>query len=183
MVFDTLPDFRTELESEVDGGGYHLRPLTEADRDGMRAVAADPLVWAQSPANDRGTPGGFARYFDFLLRSGTLAIIAGSGEVAGCSRYYTVPDMPDTISIGYTVLARSHWGGTANKVVKSLMLDHAFVSYPDVWFHIDPNNFRSQKATAKLGARYEYDAVLDLGAGALLWKCYRLSQIDWAEAR
>jgi RimJ/RimL family protein N-acetyltransferase len=39
------------------------------------------------------------------------------------------------------------------------MLDHAFKSYPDVRFHIAPANIRSQKATAKLGADYVYEAT------------------------
>lgn len=172
MPFDRLP--------ELGGGGYRLRPLTEADRADMWTVAADAPVWAQNPAKDRATPEGFARYFDFLLSAGTLGIVdEAAGRVIGCSCYYTAPDRPGTISIGYTVLARPYWGGAANKAVKRLMLAHAFADFPDVWFHIDPGNIRSQKATGKLGARFEYDAVLNLGGGPQPWKCYRLSSADW----
>ncbi len=98
MGFDTLP--------ELGGGGYRLRPLTEADRDGLWAVASDPEIWAQHPVKDRTTPKGFAPYFDKLLVAETLAILdAKTGDVIGCSRYYTSPDRPGTISIGHTVLA------------------------------------------------------------------------------
>ncbi len=172
MAFDTLPN--------LGGGDYRLRPLVEADRAGMWAVARDAEVWAQNPSKDRATPEGFARYFDFLLNAGTLAIFDdAAGHLIGCSRYYTAPDRPGTISIGYSLLARSHWGGAVNRAVKRLMLAHAFANFPDVWFHIDPANIRSQKATMKLGARHEYDADLDLGAGDRPWKIYRLSQDDW----
>lgn len=95
-------------------------------------------------------------------------------EIIGCSRFYPVPDRPGAIGIGFTFITCQHWGGSANQAIKTLMTDHAFSHVPEVWFHIAPTNIRSQKATAKLGATFEYQATLDLGTGPTDWMCYRL---------
>ena len=57
-----------------------------------------------------------------------------------------------TITIGYTFLAKSHWGTTYNRALKTLMLNYAFTFVEEVIFHIGANNVRSQKAIGKLGA-------------------------------
>lgn len=41
--------------------------------------------------------------------------------------------------------------------------------HPAVWFHIDPSNIRSRKATAKLGAKHVYDAALNLSGNPASW--------------
>ena len=61
------------------------------------------------------------------------------------------------------------------------MLEHAFNSFEEVWFHIDPTNIRSQKATGKLGAGYVGDATLTLGKDPADWKCYRLTRAAWTD--
>ena len=57
-----------------------------------------------------------------------------------------------SIAIGFTFLARDHWGATYNRALKSLMMGHAFKFVNTVIFHIGVNNIRSQKAIEKLGA-------------------------------
>src|SRR5262249_50378325 len=56
------------------------------------------------------------------------------------------------IEIGWTFLARSHWGGAYNGEMKRLMLRHAFRFVNRVLFLIGPHNFRSQRAVEKIGA-------------------------------
>lgn len=126
----------------------------------------------------------FTRYFDFLLKTGsTLAIIdPRSAKHIGCSRYYAAPDQPGSVSIGFTFLGRPYWGGTTNFELKRLMLNHAFETVSEVWFHIDPTNLRSQKATAKLGARHAYDATLDLSGTPAPWMCFCLTTSAWEDA-
>jgi len=55
------------------------------------------------------------------------------------------------IEIGWTFLARSHWGGRANRQVKRLMLDHAFTFVDTVIFWVGDQNWRSQGAMTKIG--------------------------------
>lgn len=173
MSFDPQP--------ELQGGGFALRPLKAGDFDGLYAAASDPEIWVGHPSKTRHDVDVFRGYFDFLLvRGGTLVVLdRGQNKIIGCSRYYTAPDMPGSISIGFTFLERAYWGGAANFEVKRLMLGHAFSTFDEVWFHIDPTNIRSQKATAKLGAELVCDATLDLAGAPVEWKCYRLTREAW----
>jgi RimJ/RimL family protein N-acetyltransferase len=158
-----------------------LRPLQSEDHDALAVAAADPKTWAGHPNNDRHKPDIFAAYFAFLLNSGgTLVIRNASEDVIGCTRYYSVPGEPDNVSIGFTFLSNKYWGGAVNRHVKSLMLDHAFAVTDIVWFHIDPTNIRSQKATAKLGAIHHHNARLTLAATPADWMCFALTKADWA---
>ncbi|MEM6666510.1 MAG: GNAT family N-acetyltransferase [Pseudomonadota bacterium] len=159
-----------------------LRPLGDGDKQALRLAASDPATWEQHPARERHRPEVFDAYFDFLMRAGgTLATMEG-GRIIGCSRYYTVPDQPDDIGIGFTFLAPTHWGGRYNLDMKRLMVDHAFAYFERIWFHIAPDNLRSQVATTRLGATWQYDAELDLGTGPALQKCYRMTPESWAAA-
>lgn len=172
-----------DMQPELVGDMLALRPLHADDRGALSKAAAAPEIWAGHPAKDRYQPDIFAQYFDFLLRSGTtLAVVhRQSQSIIGCSRYYVSPDQPDGMSIGFTFLNNAYWGGDTNRELKRLMLGHAFERYPAVWFHIDPSNVRSQKATAKLGAKHVYDATLDLAGMPASWMCFRLDREDWAK--
>lgn len=167
----------------LSGHGFSIDAMKEDDRAELRSAASDPLIWAGHPATDRYKPEVFDKFMTFLLAAGGAVTIRHGKEVIGCSRYYDVPDQPKDIGIGFTFIKRDHWGGEANWAIKVLMHDHAFSHVANVWFHISPTNIRSQKATAKLGAQFAYDAELDLGTGKSLWKCYRLSKADWIEAK
>lgn len=156
----------------------HLRPLMETDLEPLYAVASDPLIWAGHPARNRHERDVFGPYFNMLLATrGTLAICTrAAGDIIGCSRYYTAPQEPLGVSIGYTFLGRDWWGGTTNLAMKSLMLDHAFATVPHVWLHINPTNIRSQKATAKLGATLVSEGPLTLGGKTQDWQSWRIDK-------
>ena len=163
------------------GKSLLLRPLYFNDLPGLYEAASDPETWAGHPVKDRFKREIFEPYFHFLFDSGTtLAIVDRKKDrIIGCSRYYVVPDQPADIAIGFTFLEKGYWGGPTNAELKRLMLGHAFETYEVVWFHIDPTNIRSQRATAKLGARRIYDADLDLSGKPTRWMCFRLDQLDW----
>lgn len=175
MGFDAQPQLRSDT--------ILLRPLEEDDFEGLHAAAADPETWAGHPAKDRHEPEVFRGYFDFLLKAGGTLVIIDRVEdrIMGCSRYYTAPDMPGSISIGFTFLNHRYWGGVWNFEVKKLMLGHAFEVFDEVWFHIDPTNIRSQTATKRLGAVHGYDTGLDLSGVEAPWKCYRLTRDAWSQ--
>ena len=175
MTFDRQPVLTSET--------LVLRPLEAVDFEGLYAAASDPETWAGHPAKNRHESSVFRGYYDFLLGTGSTLVVEDrkARQIIGCSRYYTAPDMPESIAIGFTFLNHQYWGGAWNFQMKLLMLGHAFVSFDEVWFHIDPTNIRSQKATGKLGAQHEYDATLDLGSGPAPWKCYKLTRANWAE--
>jgi N-acetyltransferase len=176
-----MPHQKFEMQPQLTGETLHLRGLTPDDFDGLFAAASDPLIWAGHPVKDRYQRPVFEPYFHFLLENGgTLVIIdRKTSKIIGCSRYYVASDQPDSISIGFTFLNNNYWGGTTNSELKHLMFAHAFSTFDEVWFHIAPDNIRSQKATAKIGARYICDAMLSLAGAPALWKCYRLTKGEW----
>jgi RimJ/RimL family protein N-acetyltransferase len=71
--------------------------------------------------------------------------------VIGSSRYHGYDEAQSEIEIGWTFLARSHWGSTYNDEMKRLMLRHAFRFVNSVIFLVGPHNFRSQRAVEKIG--------------------------------
>jgi N-acetyltransferase len=167
-----------DLQPTLTGPHLTLRPLAPQDFDELLGVASDPLIWAQHPDPARGTPEGFQAFFEGALRSrGCLvAIDTARGSVIGCSRYTNyVPD--ETVSIGYTFLARSHWGGAANAQMKNLMLRHAFKAVPEVVFMVAERNLRSRRAVEKLGA--ELVGAEDVPRWGQTHVIYRLTQELW----
>ncbi|CAN5599443.1 GNAT family protein [soil metagenome] len=170
-----------DFQPELSNGQLRLRPLAAFDLEALYLAASAPEIWAGHPSQDRYQRVVFEPYARTLLESGgTLVVIAHSENcIIGCSRFYVSPDQPESISIGFTFLHHSRWGGRTNFEVKRLMLDHAFATFPEVWFHIAPANIRSQEATKKLGAEYVGDAVLNLSGQPTQWMCFRLSREVW----
>ena len=71
----------------------------------------------------------------------------------GSSRYDFGRAESDEVEIGWTFLARSHWGGRYNGEMKRLMLDHAFTGVSRAMFMIGETNIRSRRAIEKIGGR------------------------------
>jgi RimJ/RimL family protein N-acetyltransferase len=143
-----------DREPVLEGDLIQLRPLRERDFPSLYAVASDPLVWEQHPSKDRTQRVIFRRWFDDALASGgALAVIdRRDGRIIGTSRFDRYEPGRSEVEIGWTFLARSHWGGRYNAEVKRLMLRHAFCSVRTVVFRVHSLNLRSQRAVEKLGA-------------------------------
>jgi RimJ/RimL family protein N-acetyltransferase len=145
VPFDPQPVLKGQL--------LELRPLRPGDFDDLFAVAADPLIWEQHPAQDRYQPEGFRSFFREALESGgtLIALDTRDGKIIGSSRFHAYNEDRSEVEIGWTFLARSHWGGRYNGEMKRLMLQHAFKFVDRVVFLVGVNNFRSQRAVAKIG--------------------------------
>ena len=145
MSFDYQPDLKGDL--------VELRPLRSADYDALYAVAADPLIWEQHPVKNRHEEGGLQVFFREALASGgaVLAIDATTQRMIGSSRFHAYDKDRSEVEIGWTFLARSHWGGLYNGQMKELMLRHAFQFVNCVVFLVGPQNLRSQRAMEKIG--------------------------------
>jgi RimJ/RimL family protein N-acetyltransferase len=145
MSFDLQPTLKGKL--------LELRPLRAEDFDELYAVAADPLIWEQHPSNDRWKSDVFRDFFRVAMESGgaLIAIDSKDGQVIGSSRYHRYDPAQSEIEIGWTFLARSHWGGLYNGEMKHLMLEHAFRFVDSVIFVIGTQNVRSQKANERIG--------------------------------
>lgn len=169
------------FQPTLTDGVFQIRPLVEADREGLFAAANDPKIWAGHPATDRYLRPVFDPYFNSLLGTNKTVVFedVAQHKIIGCSQFYIAPSPPFAISIGYTFLSRAYWGGPTNLAIKTLMIGHIFETHDETWFHIAPTNIRSQKATAKLGAVFIQDETADLGSGSMPWKSYRLTKVDW----
>lgn len=164
------------------GGSLSLTPLSEADRAELTVAASDKEIWVSHPAQDRYLAPVFDAYFDFLMNTGSSLLVRDdqSGEVIGVSAFYVDNNAPSRLCIGFTFLVRSHWGGKTNFALKKLMLEHCFAMSSEVWFHIGPDNTRSQIATTRLGAVFTHEDEVDIGSGPQLWRCYCLTREAWA---
>jgi N-acetyltransferase len=143
-----------ELQPNLKGKLIELRPLTAPDWDDLFSVASDPLIWEQHPESDRYKEDVFRLFFQEALESGGAFVILDkeSGQVIGSTRFFGYAPEKSEVEIGWTFLARSHWGGRYNKDLKDLMLAHAFRFVDTVVFYVGDTNIRSQRAVEKLGA-------------------------------
>jgi N-acetyltransferase len=137
----------------LKGTLVELRPLRAGDYDDLFAVACDPLIWEQHPAKDRWQEQGFRTFFNEALQSGgaLIAIDARDGRIIGSSRFHGYDPQRREVEIGWTFLARSHWGGRYNGEMKQLMLRHAFRFVNSVIFLVGIQNYRSQRAVERIG--------------------------------
>ena len=71
-----------------------------------------------------------------------VAIDLHDGRIIGSSRFNGYDETQGEIEIGWTFLARSHWGGVYNREMKRLMVQHAFRFVKRVIFLIGPENLR-----------------------------------------
>ena len=145
-----------DLQPHLVGDLVELRPLLPEDWEQLYAVASDPLIWEQHPASDRYKEDVFRKFFREALESqGALVVMdRKTHQIIGSSRYFGFDRENREIEIGWTFLARSHWGGRYNGEVKRLMIDHAFKFVDSVFFLVGPDNHRSRRALEKIGAMF-----------------------------
>ncbi|HEX8527726.1 GNAT family N-acetyltransferase [Allosphingosinicella sp.] len=156
-----------DLQPVLTGPTLTLRPLRPEDRDALYAVASDPAIWALHPAHDRHLRPVFDVLFDESLESGGALLVAdrASGAAIGSSRFSFRFAEPGEVEIGWTFLARGHWGGATNRELKRLMLSHAFAEVATVMFRVGEDNLRSRRALEKIGARLTARTQLATVAG------------------
>jgi len=142
-----------DLQPVLKGKLLELRPLRKEDFHDLYEVASDPLIWEQHPADDRYKEDVFKGFFREALESGgaLIAIDSQTDKIIGSSRFHAHDKEKSEIEIGWTFLARSHWGGSYNREMKHLMLRHAFRFVSSVVFLVGPQNLRSQRALEKIG--------------------------------
>ncbi|WP_306522410.1 GNAT family N-acetyltransferase [Gemmatimonas sp.] len=158
---------RCDWQPTIRGALVLLEPLQAGDFEALYAVASDPLIWEQHPEHTRWQREVFTGFFQGAMQSGSALLIrdAVTGDVIGSSRFYEWDANAGEVAIGYTFLARSHWGGGVNGELKRLMLDHAMRYAQRVWFHVGTANHRSRRALAKIGAVFSHSCSADATRG------------------
>lgn len=144
-----------DLQPTLVGPRLELRPLKPEDWDALYASANDPLIWEQHPNSDRWKAAVFKGFFNGALASkgGFKIIERATGEVVGSSRYNGYDAAKREVEVGWTFLVRRLWGGSYNRELKSLMIEHALKFVDRVLFLVDGENTRSRKAMEKIGGK------------------------------
>ena len=143
-------DLQPTLENEL----VQIQPLKSSDLEVLYDVAKDPKIWEQHPCK-RYLRTEFEKFFIESIESkGALIIFdKATGKVIGSSRFKKVDGFMEGVEIGWSFLDRKYWGGKYNKLVKDLMIEHAFHFVDNIIFYVDKDNVRSQKAVQKIGGR------------------------------
>lgn len=141
------------LQPTLVGETVIIRPLRIEDWRETFTAASDPLIWELHPLRNRYTEPVFREYFDGAIasKSAFAFVERATGSIIGSSRFHGYDPERREIEIGWTFLARKHWGGTTNREVKRLMLNHAFTFVDTVVFWVGEANWRSQRAMEKIG--------------------------------
>jgi N-acetyltransferase len=142
------------MQPVIEDDHVLLRPMAEADREPLFAVASDREIWAIHPAHDRWQRDVFDPFFDEGLASngGLTVIDKASGAVIGSSRYDIRVCEVGEVEIGWTYLARAYWGGDYNRSMKRLMLAYTFErGFEAAIFLVGETNLRSRRAMEKIG--------------------------------
>jgi RimJ/RimL family protein N-acetyltransferase len=173
-----------DRQPTLEGERLLLRPLRPDDWDALFAVASDPLIWEVHPAHDRWHEPVFRAFFDdALAQGGAFAVIDKScGEIVGSSRFQNhEPANGGSVEIGWTFLARSHWGGGYNAEMKRLMLVHALAAVERVDFRVGETNWRSRRAMEKIGGRLsDRIDITELPAGPARHVIYEIDRASFA---
>ena len=148
-----MADFTQQLQAE----NFSLVQTKRADFESLFQVASDPLIWEQHPAQDRWRREVFSGFFEDGLSNdlGCYTIVNSESQaVIGCTRFYAHDPFNASVRLGYTFLARNYWGTGANQLITTALLDYCFQYVKSVYFDIGESNWRSIKATEKLGATF-----------------------------
>ncbi|MGE3689857.1 MAG: GNAT family N-acetyltransferase [Novosphingobium sp.] len=172
-----------DRQPSLEGDQLLLRPLRESDWQALFAVAGDPLIWELHPQHNRWQEPVFRTYSeDALAKGGAMAVIdRQGGEIVGSSRWQEYdPANGGVVEIGWTFLARSHWGGAFNRELKRLMLAHAFRYVERVRFRVGEGNLRSRRAMEKIGGRLCEETTLEeTASGTVLHVQYEIGRSDF----
>ena len=147
----------------------------------MFEAARDPEIWAQHPDRTRYTEDGFNAYFNGALESGSAFAFVDNktGRIIGSSRYYGLDEKLSEIEIGWTFLAREYWGGSFNREIKTLMLEHAFNYVDTVVFWVGEENNRSRRAVEKIGGVLRQGTHWRSAAGDAAHVIYEIGREAW----
>jgi N-acetyltransferase len=173
---------KINLQPTLENNRAILYPLQAGDFGTVYAVAADPVVWEQHPNRDRWKQEVFTTFFEGAMQSGGAFRIVekGTGQTAGCTRFYGYDEQARNIHIGYTFYGTAYWGTGLNLSVKRLMLDYIFQYVDTVLFHIGAHNLRSQIAIGRLGAqKIDEVEVAYYGEPEKLNFVYAITKEDW----
>jgi ribosomal-protein-alanine N-acetyltransferase len=145
----------------LTGRTLRLEPLTLQHAEGLRRVAEpDLFTYGVIYPHDMSDAGWLDYMRRFLAIPGRVpfAIVLLDGEQpVGTTSYFDIRLEHRGLEIGYTWLGKAYQGTQVNPENKYLLLRHAFETLGAIRVQLktDGRNLQSQRAMAKLGAKYE----------------------------
>lgn len=140
-----------------------LRPVCEADRESVRAVAMDEHIWRYFVSRVDSDED-FAGFFDTMLADhvvGRRAVFVvedrTTGRIAGSMSYGNLSEADRRLEIGWSWLGRDFRGRGVNAAAKHLLLQFAFevLGAERVEFKTDVRNLQARAGLRKIGATEE----------------------------
>ncbi|MBV9024207.1 MAG: GNAT family N-acetyltransferase [Streptomycetaceae bacterium] len=137
-----------------------LQPVTEADREGLRAIAMDPDIWRYFVSVVENEAD-FKVFFDTSLadqaagrRVVYIITDKASGRIAGSMSYGNMAEADARLEIGWSWLGRDFQGKGINRWAKYLLLKHAFerLDAERVEFKTDILNQQARRGLRNIGA-------------------------------
>lgn len=138
--------------------GVTLEPLAIEHAKGLSEACQDGKLWTIE-VTSAPTPDSVIDYIqlaDSMDNRVAFAVIDyASGRVIGSTSYHDILPNAKRLEIGYTWYAQSYWRTHVNTACKLMLLTHAFetLEYQTVGWRTDGENFQSQKAIERLGAK------------------------------
>lgn len=144
------------------GDGVELRPMEERDAAALLACTApDTFRFFATRHPPTWDEAGFAAFIGYLRGNSAtrpMAVIdRATGKMVGCTCYLDVDPANRSVEIGCTFYDPAVRGTKLNPEAKLLLIQYAFevLGCVRVFLKTDGRNVQSQRAIAKLGARYE----------------------------
>lgn len=145
----------------LESDWVRLEPLEEDHRERLRPIAADRQIWTHM--SERGDGAHFDAWFDRRLAEqeagqliGHLVIDKASCAPAGHSSFLAISAAHRRLEIGWTFYAAPYRGTKVNPAAKLLLMSRAIEAGAErIELKTSGQNFRSQRAMAKLGLTRE----------------------------
>jgi RimJ/RimL family protein N-acetyltransferase len=148
------------LSKRLSEGNVHLLPFIDDYIEPLReAYEQDQDIWDIYPQCMIGEhfEVGFGNFYKHYLIGDWVGFAIFDGEqMVGLTNYISPDSANGVVEIGGTYIAPSVRGTGFNRVMKRLMIEHAFAcGYRRIEMRVDARNKRSQAAVLKLGAQFE----------------------------
>lgn len=156
-------DWAEHAAATLENDRVRLAPVTEADREGVRAVAMDPDIWRYFVSAVE-TDADFETFFDAMLAdhaAGRRAVYVitdkATGRIAGSMSFGNMAEADRRLEIGWSWLGRDFRGKGINHWAKALLLEHAFgvLAAERVEFKTDVLNTQARRGLRNIGATEE----------------------------
>jgi RimJ/RimL family protein N-acetyltransferase len=150
----------TTASARLEDERVLLRPVSEADREGLHEIAMDPKIWRYFVSLIQ-TDADFGAFFEGMLAdhaSGTRTVFViidkATSRIAGSSSFGNLVEKDLRLEIGWSWLGTQFQGTGINHHAKLLLLQHAFDTLlaERVEFKTDELNIQARRGLCNIGA-------------------------------